>query len=101
MKQVTLAELAELAKNDKVLEQKILEGSKKIRGGKSYSDALKTLASELGYELTLEEKIENLEELSDDTLEEVAGGVKAKAERNPFCEWVMGTLLGYDIGLCD
>ena len=100
MKQVTLAELVEMAKNDKVLEQKILEGSKKIGGG-SYSDALKTLAAELGYELSLEEKIENLEELSDDTLEEVAGGVKAKAERNPFCEWVMGTLLGYDIGLCD
>ena len=100
MKKVTLAELAELAKNDKALEQKILEATKKFGGG-SYSDALKTLASELGYELTLEEKIENLEELSDDTLEEVAGGVKAKAERNPFCEWVMGTLLGYDIGLCD
>ena len=33
MKQVTLAELAEMAKNDKVLEQKILEGSKKIREG--------------------------------------------------------------------
>ena len=33
MKQVTLAELAELAKNDKVLEQKILEASKKFGGG--------------------------------------------------------------------
>ena len=32
MKQVTLAELAEMAKNDKVLEQKILEGSKKFGG---------------------------------------------------------------------
>ena len=33
MKQVTLAELAELAKNDKALEQKILEASKKFGGG--------------------------------------------------------------------
>ena len=30
MKKVTLSEFAELAKNDKALEQKILEGSKKI-----------------------------------------------------------------------
>ena len=35
MKQVTLAELAELAKNDKVLEQKILETSKKFGGGRT------------------------------------------------------------------
>ena len=35
MKQVTLAELAEMAKNDKVLEQKILEGSKKFGGGRT------------------------------------------------------------------
>ncbi len=100
MKQVTLAELAELAKNDKVLEQKILEGSKKIRGGKSYSDALKTLASELGFDLILEEIIENLEEVSDDALDDVAGGVKATEESaNPFCKWVI-ELLGYDIALC-
>ncbi len=33
MKQVTLAELAEMAKNDKALEQKILEASKKFGGG--------------------------------------------------------------------
>lgn len=32
MKQVTLAELAELARNDKALEQKILEASKKFGG---------------------------------------------------------------------
>ena len=99
MKQVTLAELVEMAKNDKVLEQKILEGSKKFGGG-SYSDALKTLASELGYELTLEEKIENLEELSDDALEDVAGGVKEKAEsETPFCEWILD-FFGYDTALC-
>ena len=100
MKKVTLAELAELARNDKALEQKILEGSKKIQGGESYSDALKTLAAELGYELSLEEKIENLEELSDDTLEDVAGGVEETEERgNPFCKWVM-EIFGYDIALC-
>ena len=99
MKQVTLAELVEMARNDKALEQKIVEASKKFGGG-SYSEALKALASELGYELTLEEKIENLEELSDDALEDVAGGVKEKSEsKNPFCEWIMETF-GYDIGLC-
>ncbi len=99
MKQITLAELAEMVRNDKALEQKIVEASKKFGGG-SYSEALKALASELGYELTLEEKIENLEELSDDALEDVAGGVKAKAEsENPFCEWIM-EFLGYDTALC-
>ena len=99
MKQVTLAGLVQLAKNDKALEQKILEASKKI-GGELYRDALKTLASELGYELSLEEKIENLEELSDDTLEDVAGGVEETEERgNPFCKWVM-EIFGYDIALC-
>ena len=35
MKKVTLAELAELARNDKALEQKILEASKKIGGGRT------------------------------------------------------------------
>ncbi len=99
MKQVTLAELVEMARNDKALEQKIVEASKKFGGG-SYSEALKALASELGYELTLEEKIENLEELSDDALEDVAGGVKATAEsENPFCEWIM-EFFGYDTALC-
>ena len=68
--------------------------------GESYSDALKTLAAELGYQLTLEEKFDSLEELSDDALEAVAGGGKAKAENeNPFCELIM-EFFGYDIGLC-
>ncbi len=35
MKQVTLAELVQLAKNDKALEQKILEASKKFGGGRT------------------------------------------------------------------
>ena len=35
MKQVTLAELVQLAKNDKELEQKILEASKKFGGGRT------------------------------------------------------------------
>ena len=85
MKQVTLAELAEMAKNDKELEQKILEGSKKIQGGESYSDALKTLASELGYELTLEKPLDDLETLSDSDLEQVSGG---KKWYNGFCIFI-------------
>ena len=91
MKQVTLAELAEMAKNDKVLEQKILEGSKKFGGG-SYSDALKTLASELGYELTLEKPLDDLEMISDSDLEQVSGG---KKWYNEFCIFI-NNLFGLD-----
>ena len=35
MKQVTLAELVEMARNDKALEQKIVEASKKFGGGRT------------------------------------------------------------------
>ncbi len=85
MKQVTLAELAEMAKNDKALEQKILEGSKKIQGGESYSDALKTLAAELGYELTLEKPLDHLEMITDSDLEQVSGG---REWYNDFCIFI-------------
>ena len=91
MKQVTLAELAELARNDKALEQKILEASKKIGGG-SYRDALRNLASELGFDLILEEKMDGLEEVSDDALDQVAGGIFFG---NAFCVFMMD-LFGYN-----
>ncbi len=90
MKKVTLSEFAELAKNDKALEQKILEGSKKFGG--SYSDALKTLAAELGYELTLEKPLDDLEMLSDSDLEQVSGG---KKWYNDFCIFI-NNLFGLD-----
>ena len=96
MKQITLAELVQLAKNDKELEQKILEGSKKIQGGESYSDALKTLASELGFDLILEEKIDGLEEVSDDALDQVAGGIFFGKD---FCIFMM-ELFGFDETYC-
>ena len=92
MKQVTLAELAELAKNDKALEQKILEASKKFGGG-LYRDALKTLASELGFDLILDEKMDGLEEVSDDALDQVAGGFKFFGDA--FCRFIM-ELFGYN-----
>ena len=91
MKQVTLAELVQLAKNDKELEQKILEGSKKFGG--SYRDALKNLASELGFDLILEEKMDGLEEVSDDALDQVAGGIKFFGDA--FCRFIM-ELFGYN-----
>lgn len=92
MKQVTLAELAELARNDKELEQKIVEASKKFGGG-SYSDALKSLASELGFDLILEEKMDGLEEVSDDALDQVAGGIKFFGDA--FCVFMMD-LFGFN-----
>lgn len=92
MKKVTLAELVEMARNDKALEQKILEGSKKFGGG-SYSDALKTLASELGFDLILEEKMDGLEEVSDDALDQVAGGIKFFGDA--FCVFMMD-LFGFN-----
>ena len=91
MKKVTLSEFAELAKNDKALEQNILEGSKKFGGG-SYSEALKTLASELGYELTLEKPLDDLEMISDSDLEQVSGG---KKWYNEFCIFI-NNLFGLD-----
>lgn len=93
MKQITLAELAEMTRNDKALEQKIVKASKKIRGGESYSDALKTLASELGFDLILEEKMDGLEEVSDDALDQVAGGIKFFGDA--FCVLMMD-LFGYN-----
>ena len=91
MKQVTLAELVEMARNDKALERKILEASKKFGG--AYSDALKTLASELGFDLILEEKIDGLEEVSDDALDQVAGGIKFFGDA--FCVFMID-LFGFD-----
>ena len=98
MKKVTLAEFMELVKGDKALEEKMIEAAKKIGGG--YRESLKALAAELGYDLAMEEVNEDLEALSDDALEEVAGGVRAeKGSYNPFCEWLM-EYFGYDTDLC-
>ena len=97
MKTITLEEFAELAKKDEALKEKIVRIIT-MRG--TQTDAMIALAAEQGYKLTLEEKIDNLEGLSDDALEAVSGGVKAEpGSKNSFCEWIM-EFFGYDIGLC-
>ena len=71
MKKITLAEFAELAKNDMILKQKLIEAVK--NGGEGSRDAVKALASEYGYELELTLPAD-LVSLPDDDLEHVAGG---------------------------
>ena len=71
MKPITLKEFADLAKNDEALKEKIVKTA--TRGGNE-PDEMIALAAELGYELELEEKNAELEAVSDDALEEVAGG---------------------------
>ena len=98
MKTITLEEFAEFAKKDEALKEKIVRIIT-MKGG-TQTDAMIALAAEQGYKLTLEEKIDNLEGLSDDALEAVSGGVKAEpGSKNSFCEWIM-EFFGYDIGLC-
>ena len=97
MKPITLKEFAALAKNDEALKEKIVKIA--TRGGNE-PDEMIALAAELGYELELEEKNAELEAVSDDDLEVIAGGVKEKkTSDNPFCEWLM-ECFGYDINLC-
>ena len=97
MKKVTLAEFAEMMKSDKALQQKMIQASKGIGGGKTQREALKELGSELGYELVLEENTENLEELSDDALKNVAGGYYFPD--NELCIFLV-KLFGFDETYC-
>lgn len=62
---------------------------KKFAGG-SYRDGLKTLAAELGYDLTLEDTSGELEMLSEYDLEQVSGGWDI-----PFCEFLL-SIFGMD-----
>ncbi len=73
MKTITLKEFAEIVKKDDVLKEKML----KIAAMKTddQTDAMIALAAEYGYELEKETPLNNLEEMSDDDLENVAGGI--------------------------
>ena len=90
MKTITLEEFSELAKNDETLQKKIIEIATHM-GESTQTDEMTALASEYGYELEKRPSLD-MEELSDDDLENVAGG-------NAFCEAVL-EWLGYDIKLC-
>ena len=83
MKKITLTEFAELAKNDETLKQKMISEAKHFDGGQP--DALKNLAAEYGYELE-PELPEDPESLSDDELDNVAGG-------KPIHKWFYHILL--------
>ena len=96
MKKVTLAEFMELVKGDKALEEKMIEAAKEIAGG--YRESLKALAAKLGYELVLEENTENLEELADDALENVAGGYYFPDDE--LCIFLV-KLFGFDETYCE
>ena len=91
MKTITLEEFAELAKKDEALKEKIMKIA--TSKGENQIDEMNALAAEQGYKLTLEEKMDGLEEVSDDALDQVAGGIKFFGDA--FCVFMMD-LFGFD-----
>ena len=83
MKRITLEEFAEIAKNDEALKEKMIQIAVMQEG--SQTDEMIALAAEYGYELE-KSPILDMEELSDDDLENVAGGAPYIA--NLLCKWL-------------
>lgn len=95
MKKITLEEFAELAKNDAELKEKMIQIAtrKGVDTGKQ-TDEMVSLAAEYGYEL---DKIQllDMEELSDEDLENVAGGSGYNFLCIAFCK-LMGMVIDCD-----
>ena len=91
MKRITLEEFAEIAKNDEALKEKMIQIAVMQEG--SQTDEMIALAAEYGYELE-KSPILDMEELSDDDLENVAGGIPIG-----LCETVM-RIVGMGLDFC-
>lgn len=99
MKPITLKEFAELAKNDEALKEKLLKSVKPGEGG---TQELIDLAAEYGYELT-EEGIYSIledEEMSDEELKKIAGGVDPVVFWGTICEAIWVNFFGFDSMQC-
>lgn len=100
MKTITLKEFAELAKNDETLKEKII---KCVKPGGGVPQELIDLAADYGYELTEEgiySTVYEDEELSDEELQKVAGGLDPVVDISDLCKFVLKLFFMYEPGDC-
>ena len=98
MKDVTLKEFIEIAKDNEELKNRVAECVKTVRGG--VSDELLKIASGAGYNITSTNiaglaSLKGGHALHDEAIGSVYGGLDPLVPIEDICEAVLGTL-GYD-----
>ena len=93
MKEITIKEFMELAKKDEELKSKIAEIAAKMSG--ELTNDLAKVVEESGYKLVKQER-SDMEELSDDEVQHVAGG----GYIDYLC-YVFSDVFDFDSELCD
>ena len=92
MTAVTLKEFVELMKNDEAALQKL---KKLAQEQQLVPEAVTALAAEYGYEIT-KETVPDIEQLSDDDLENVAGGANRESDLDE--DWCQSILSWVGLG---